>query len=57
MKCRIMRHFIWVLTVCICGRLGVSCKQRDKGGSVPFRMISLDQNIEFQTVWIQIRLN
>ena len=57
MKCRIMRHFIWVLTVCICGRLGVSCKQKAKGGSVPFWMISLDQNIEFQTVWIQIRLN
>ena len=35
---------------------GVSCKQRAKGGSVPFWMISLDQNIEFQTVWIQIRL-
>ena len=55
MKCRIMRHFIWVLTVCICGHLGVSCKQRAKGGSVPFWMISL--NIDFQTVWIQIRLN
>ena len=49
--------FIWVLTVCNCGRLGVSCKQRAKDGSVPFWMISLDQNIEFQTVWIQIRLN
>ena len=36
---------------------GVSCKLRAKGGSVPFWMISLDQNIEFQTVWIQIRLN
>ena len=33
------------------------CKQRAKGCSVPFWMISLDQNIEFQTVWIQIRLN
>ena len=43
MKCRIMQHFIWVLTVCICGRLGVSCKQRAKSGSVPFWMISLDQ--------------
>ena len=57
MKCHIMRHFILVLTVCICGCLGVSCKQRAIGGSVPFRMISLDQNIEFKTVWIQIRLN
>ena len=47
MKCRIMRHFIWVLTVCICGRLGVSCKQRAIHGSVLYCMISLDQNIEF----------
>ena len=57
MKCRIMLHFIWVLTVCICDHLGVSCKQRAKGGSVPFLMISLDQNIELRTVWILIRLN
>ena len=57
MKCRIMLHFIWVLTVCICDRLGVSCKQVTKGGSVPLWMISLDQNIEFRTVWILIRLN
>ena len=39
------------------GCLGVTCKQRDIIGSVPFWMISLDQNIEFQTVWIPIRLN
>ena len=36
MKCRIMLHFFWVLTLCICDRLGVSCKQRAKGGSVLF---------------------
>ena len=57
MKCRILLHFIWVLNVCICDRLGVSCKQRAKSGHVPFWMISLDQNIEFRTVWILIRLN
>ena len=26
MKCRIMRHFIWVFTVCQSARLGVSAK-------------------------------
>ena len=46
MRCRFIRHFFWVLTVCQCGRLGVSRKQRVKSGSVPFLMISLDQNIE-----------
>ena len=57
MKCRNMRNFILVLTICICGRLGVSRKQRVKGGGLPFLMFSLDHNIEFQTIWIQIRLN
>ena len=38
------------------GRLGVSRKQRVKCGSVPFLMISLDQNIELQTFRIQIGL-
>ena len=57
LKCCIMRHFIWVLTVCICGRLEVSCKQRVKSGSVPFLMISLDQDIEFRMFLFQIRLN
>ena len=36
---------------------GFSRKQMVKSGSVPFLMISLDQDIEFRTVWIQIRLN
>ena len=41
MKCCIIPHFIWVLAICICGHFGVSCKQRVKGGSVPFLIISL----------------